>query len=171
MLESNHGTWEAEAGGFLSLRPAWSTKQVPGQPGLHRETLSWKTKQIKTRYKNTRKYLPCNPLCLPDQSQKTITNSPALPINQHWVQWRIQSWSLLLAMINPHCRLNLKSPRRHTSGCVLVTVLLLWRDTMTMETLIKKIISLGLPYSFRGLVHWHYGGEQGSIQADMVLVK
>ena len=40
MLESNHSTWEAEAGVFLSLRPAWSTKQVPGQPGLHRETLS-----------------------------------------------------------------------------------------------------------------------------------
>jgi hypothetical protein len=33
-------TWEAESGGFLSSRPAWSTEQVPGQPGLHRETLS-----------------------------------------------------------------------------------------------------------------------------------
>jgi hypothetical protein len=31
---------EAEAGKFLSLRPAWSTEQVPGQPGLHREILS-----------------------------------------------------------------------------------------------------------------------------------
>ena len=36
----NPSTWEAEAGGFLSLKPAWSTKGVPGQPGLlHRETL------------------------------------------------------------------------------------------------------------------------------------
>jgi hypothetical protein len=33
-------TWEAEAGGFLSLRPVWSTKWVPGQPGLYRETVS-----------------------------------------------------------------------------------------------------------------------------------
>jgi hypothetical protein len=33
-------TWEAEAGGFLSSRPAWFTEWVPGQPGLHRETLS-----------------------------------------------------------------------------------------------------------------------------------
>jgi hypothetical protein len=41
----NPSTWEAEAGGFLSLRPAWSTKWVPGQPGLHRETLSWKEKK------------------------------------------------------------------------------------------------------------------------------
>jgi hypothetical protein len=40
----NPSTWEAEAGGFLSLRPAWSKEQVPGQPGLHRETLSRKTK-------------------------------------------------------------------------------------------------------------------------------
>jgi hypothetical protein len=42
-------TQEAEAGGFLSSRPAWSTKWVPGQPGLHRETLSGKTKQNKTK--------------------------------------------------------------------------------------------------------------------------
>jgi hypothetical protein len=33
-------TQEAEAGKSLSLRPAWSTEQVPGQAGLHREVLS-----------------------------------------------------------------------------------------------------------------------------------
>jgi hypothetical protein len=27
-------TQEAEAGGFLSSKPAWSTKRVPGQPGI-----------------------------------------------------------------------------------------------------------------------------------------
>jgi hypothetical protein len=26
----NPSTWEAEAGGFLSSRPAWSTERVPG---------------------------------------------------------------------------------------------------------------------------------------------
>jgi hypothetical protein len=36
----NPSTREAEAGGFLSSRPAWSTKWVPGQPWLCRETLS-----------------------------------------------------------------------------------------------------------------------------------
>jgi hypothetical protein len=36
----NPSTWEAEAGRSLSLRPAWSTKWVPGQPELYRETLS-----------------------------------------------------------------------------------------------------------------------------------
>ena len=40
----NPSTWEAEAGGALSLRPPWSTEQVPEQPGLHRETLPWKPK-------------------------------------------------------------------------------------------------------------------------------
>jgi hypothetical protein len=40
----NPSTQEAEAGRFLSLRPAWSTKWVPGQPGLHREK---KNKKIK----------------------------------------------------------------------------------------------------------------------------
>ena len=43
----NLSTWEAEAGRFLSLRPAWSTEWVPGQPGLYRETLSWKNKTKK----------------------------------------------------------------------------------------------------------------------------
>jgi hypothetical protein len=45
----NPSTWEAEAGGFLSSRPAWSTKWVPGQSGLHRETLSRKTKKKKKK--------------------------------------------------------------------------------------------------------------------------
>jgi hypothetical protein len=40
----NPSTLEAEAGRFLSLRPAWSTEWVLGQPGLHRETLSLETK-------------------------------------------------------------------------------------------------------------------------------
>jgi hypothetical protein len=50
----NPSTREAEAGRFLSLRPAWSTKWVPGQPaGLYGETLSRKTKpnQNKTKTK------------------------------------------------------------------------------------------------------------------------
>jgi hypothetical protein len=49
----NPSTWEAEAGGFLSSRPAWSTEQVPGQPGLHRETLSRKTKKKKKKKKKS----------------------------------------------------------------------------------------------------------------------
>jgi hypothetical protein len=43
----NPSTWEAEAAfisEFLSSRPAWSTEWVLGQPGLHREILSRKTK-------------------------------------------------------------------------------------------------------------------------------
>jgi hypothetical protein len=36
----NPSTPEAESGGFLSSRPAWSTKWVLGQPGLYREILS-----------------------------------------------------------------------------------------------------------------------------------
>jgi hypothetical protein len=40
-------TWKAEAGGFLSSRPAWSTEWVPGQPGLYRETQSQKNQTPK----------------------------------------------------------------------------------------------------------------------------
>jgi hypothetical protein len=47
LLETS--TWEAEAGEFLSSRPAWSTEWVPGQPGLYRETLSQKNKNKKKR--------------------------------------------------------------------------------------------------------------------------
>ena len=44
----NPSTWEGEAGGSLSLRPAWSTERVLEQPGLYKkETLSWKNKQSK----------------------------------------------------------------------------------------------------------------------------
>lgn len=39
--------WEAEADCFLSSRPAWTTELVPGQPGLHKESLSQKTGQNK----------------------------------------------------------------------------------------------------------------------------
>ena len=41
----NPSTWEAEAGRSVSSRPAWSKEQVPGQPGLHSETLSQKKKK------------------------------------------------------------------------------------------------------------------------------
>jgi hypothetical protein len=39
----NPSSQEAEAGGFLSSRSTWPTGPVPGQQGLHRETLSQKT--------------------------------------------------------------------------------------------------------------------------------
>jgi hypothetical protein len=58
----NPSTWEAEAGRFLSSRPAWSTKWFPGQPGLHRETLSRKNKKQKTN-KQTNKKSKLNILC------------------------------------------------------------------------------------------------------------
>ena len=35
----NPSIWEAEVGSSLTLKQAWSTEQVQGQPGLHSETL------------------------------------------------------------------------------------------------------------------------------------
>jgi hypothetical protein len=40
---------------------------------------------------------------------------------------------------------------------------------MTMTTLIKESVSGALKQSFRGLVYYHHGKKQGSMQADMVL--
>ena len=54
----NPSTQEAEAGRFLNSRPAWSTKGVPGQPGLYREILSQKTK--KTKQNKTKKEFTMN---------------------------------------------------------------------------------------------------------------
>ena len=50
----NPSTQEAEAGGFLSSRPAWSTEWVTGQSGLHRENLSQKTKKERKKEKECR---------------------------------------------------------------------------------------------------------------------
>jgi hypothetical protein len=51
----NHSAWEAEAGRFLSCRPAWSTEGVPGQPGLHREILSRKQTNKQKKPQNKQK--------------------------------------------------------------------------------------------------------------------
>jgi hypothetical protein len=50
----------AEAGKCLSSRPAWSTEQVPGQPRLHRETLSQNktSKPTKNKQENQNKQNP-----------------------------------------------------------------------------------------------------------------
>jgi hypothetical protein len=65
----NPSTREAEAGGSLSSRPAWSTKWVPGQPGLHRETLSREKKkrvaQLPTLKEQTAH--PCLALVTPEE--------------------------------------------------------------------------------------------------------
>jgi hypothetical protein len=48
---------------FVSSRPAWSTEQVLGQPGLHREILSQKKKKKKKRGKKKNKQevrVPCD---------------------------------------------------------------------------------------------------------------
>jgi hypothetical protein len=40
---------------------------------------------------------------------------------------------------------------------------------MTMATLTKENIYLGLVYKFRYLVQYHHGGQHGSVQADVLL--
>lgn len=35
----------------MRLRPVWSTELIQGQPGLHRETLSWSLKKEERRRK------------------------------------------------------------------------------------------------------------------------
>jgi hypothetical protein len=75
----NPSTPEAKAGGFLSSRPAWSTKWVPGRPGLYRETLSQRTKQNKKP-----KYGYCFFVC------ECVLQVPMETRRGHCIPWR---WS------------------------------------------------------------------------------
>jgi hypothetical protein len=56
---SNPSTWEAEAGGFLSSRPAWSQSEFQDSQGytekpcLEKPTKQNKTKQNKTKQNKT----------------------------------------------------------------------------------------------------------------------
>ena len=50
-------TQDAGAGVYLSLRPAWSTENVPGKLEIHKETLSPKIKPQKQKRKK-RKQIP-----------------------------------------------------------------------------------------------------------------
>jgi hypothetical protein len=65
----NSSTQEAEAAGFLSLRPAWSTEWVPGQPEVYRETLSQKNqKKRKSWFLKFSYTFPTNVILLYDPS-------------------------------------------------------------------------------------------------------
>jgi hypothetical protein len=50
VLALNPSSREAEVGGFVSFRPAWSTEVASGQTKIHSET---KTKNKKTKNKTT----------------------------------------------------------------------------------------------------------------------
>jgi hypothetical protein len=69
----NPSTQEAEAGEFLSSRPAWSIEWVPGQPGLYRETLSRKNQKRKKK-KKRKKDIPIHVENVEGGSQKPQTS-------------------------------------------------------------------------------------------------
>jgi hypothetical protein len=123
----NPSTWEAEAGRFLSSRPAWSIEWVPGQPGLHRETIErkdpplskqvsgWKrgnytvsknkTKQNKTKQnkKPVSKNIAFSPttghqLCVTSQLEVRFVSSPLSAIPEYWLGWAVLVW-----YSQPHC--------------------------------------------------------------------
>jgi hypothetical protein len=82
-------TGQAEACESMCLRPAWSTDQVSGQPGLHRETSSWKNKQANKQIETTTKKKPnicscvwgwsCMPWCAMEVRGQLSTVCSLLP--------------------------------------------------------------------------------------------
>jgi hypothetical protein len=87
----NPSTWEAEEDGFLRSRPSSSTKWVPGQPGLYRETLSRKqtNKQTKkdsgSRKKQDSKQNPVNTFQGASQGDKDKKNPTKALLSMFWV--------------------------------------------------------------------------------------
>ena len=63
-------TWETEAAGSLTLRPAWSIDWVPGQPGLLRERERPCLEKQKIKNKN--------------KTNKTINTCPKVYIGNLW---------------------------------------------------------------------------------------
>jgi hypothetical protein len=57
------GTWEAEAGGSLSSRSAWSTEGVSGQPWLQRNPVSQINKSNLNQTNKKRKRKEKNEFC------------------------------------------------------------------------------------------------------------
>ena len=67
----NHRTWKAKAGQIsVRSKSAWSTEWIPGQPGLHRETLSWKNKQKEETLKSPTE--PKDPLHSPQLNPTSL---------------------------------------------------------------------------------------------------
>jgi hypothetical protein len=83
----NPSTWEAEAGGFLSSRPAWSTEWVLGQPGLHRETLSRKNQKEKRKRKEEVNQIYLE-YCLLEQAWTLSTHTRIIP-KGYISQWEL----------------------------------------------------------------------------------
>lgn len=77
------------------------------------------------------------------------------------------TWKIELALVDIFLIVNMKSITVLVKGLwfsfmiyfifLMMTVPLLWRDTVTTGTLRKESIYLGLAYSFKGLVNYHHG--------------
>jgi hypothetical protein len=84
----NPNTWEAETGGFLSLRPALSTKWVPGQPRLYWENVSQKTKPNQTKPNQTKPNQTKTKQNKTKQNKNQPTNQPTnQPNNNNKKEW------------------------------------------------------------------------------------
>ena len=77
----NPSIQEAEAGRFLSSRPAWSTDWIPGLPGLHTEKPCLKNQKSNSKSNNNNKNqltivpvsgMKCAVLIIVDQNKLTI---------------------------------------------------------------------------------------------------
>jgi hypothetical protein len=89
----------------VSLRPAWSTDGVPGQPGLHRETLFQNTKEKKKEK---------NPFVLPRSHVWLVleghTRRAVVPPTAATV-FNIHAQPHTNFYMNIHCRITYNSPK------------------------------------------------------------
>lgn len=60
--------------------------------------------------------------------------------------------------------------KRIETGCLIQCFITIKRY-MTTATVIQKTIQVEFAYSFQGLVHCHYGEEDGIVEAEVLLGK
>jgi hypothetical protein len=88
----NPSTQEAEAGGFLSSRPAWSTKWVPGQGKTWKNTLKPCLKKTKSKLKSIQSFMGTKAaLTLLTMTKKVVFTHTGL------------EWNLNLFFLNSLC--------------------------------------------------------------------
>jgi hypothetical protein len=123
----NPSTWEAEAVGFLSSRPAWSTEWVSGQPGLQK-TKNQTNKQTK---KKARLWTILKMTVLLGKRQAGLLSSLAV-IFTWWMLlngkgiccWKIQAEGLGCV---PGIHMEVKENWLHKYGKSLTSTHLLWQ--------------------------------------------
>ena len=125
----NPSTREAEAGRFLSSRPAWSTEWVLQQPRLNRETLSQTNKQTNPTP------TPTPPKKEAERGAREGNTCPEGTVRSGKPRtlWR-QSLVPFCAPVFPKCKMGITNTEREQTGCAVSASRTIWAVDATRTT-------------------------------------